>query len=129
MVSEPLGQVLSERQDVRLLLVWLRRSAGAPPAVSWGSDRAPAVSGLARLSVRARHLPGLLAPLATLNDFADAKSALKYLEAAAVGVPTIASPPNPSGMRFETVTPVSWRRLTSSGRNGSTTRSIATGRA
>jgi glycosyltransferase involved in cell wall biosynthesis len=94
MVGEPLARVLTARSDVRLLLC--------------GHLALP--SSLGRFRDRITHLPYqdwraypfalarcrvCVAPLAVLNDFTDAKSALKYLEAATVGVPTIASPSEP----------------------------------
>jgi len=89
----------------------------AAPAVLWALERFEQVrfwaAGLLTLDERfdrfssrvvrlpyrpARQLPRLLAsvdvslaPLEPANDFTDAKSCLKYLEAAVVGVPTVAS--------------------------------------
>lgn len=42
-----------------------------------------------------------LAPLASLGAFSDAKSAVKYLEAAVMGVPTVASPTPPFAAAIE----------------------------
>jgi glycosyltransferase involved in cell wall biosynthesis len=94
MVSEPLAQVLAEGPQVRLLLCGY---VGIPAPLERFQDRIirlpyqdwrayPFALATCRVSI---------APLAVQNDFTDAKSALKYLEAGAVGVPTIASPSEP----------------------------------
>jgi len=90
-VARPLAEALSKHPQTQLLLV-------GPLAVP---------SELAALGSRLRHLPFQewtevpallaqlavnLAPLEPDNPFAAAKSEIKYVEAAAVGVPTIASP-------------------------------------
>lgn len=94
MVSEPLARVLTARREARLLLCGY---VALPQPLARFRDRVTRLPyqdwraypfALARCRV-------CLAPLAARNDFTDAKSALKYLEAAAVGVPTIASPSEP----------------------------------
>ena len=91
LVSEPLARILTERDDVRVLLCGyvqvpapLERYGARVVRLPYQDWRAyPFALATCRVS---------LAPLAVRNDFTDSKSALKYLEASAVRVPTIASP-------------------------------------
>ncbi len=93
-VSEPLARILADDPSVRLLLCgfvtlpWsLRRFRDRITRLPYQDWRAyPFALATCRVA---------LAPLATINDFTEGKSALKYLEAAAVGVPTVASPSAP----------------------------------
>jgi glycosyltransferase involved in cell wall biosynthesis len=89
-----LARVLKARPQARLLLVGPVPVPRVLAPFSARIDR--------QLIVPWRRLPELiarvqvnLAPLELKNSFADAKSELKYFEAAAAGVPTIASPSEP----------------------------------
>ena len=91
MVSGPIAEVLGEDPAVRLLLcgfvevpAGLERFRDRIVRVPYQDWRAyPFAVATCRVS---------LAPLAEINAFTNGKSALKYLEAAVVGVPTVASP-------------------------------------
>ena len=94
LVGEPLAEVLTERADIHLLLCGyvqvpvqlepFRSRIVQLPYQDWRAY--PFALATCRVN---------LAPLAVQNDFTDSKSALKYLEAGAVCVPTIASPSEP----------------------------------
>lgn len=86
-----LRKILLRHRHVRLLIVG---PLGIPGALQEVSDRL-----LTRATVPWSHLPALvgsvdvnLAPLQWKQRFSAAKGELKYIEAGAVGVPTIASP-------------------------------------
>jgi glycosyltransferase involved in cell wall biosynthesis len=94
-IAAPLATVLTRFPQVRLLLVG---PVTLPPALRRFAD---AGQILRHSFVPWQDLPGLLthgrvavnlAPLDLARPFMHAKSEVKYLEAAAVGIPTIASP-------------------------------------
>ncbi|MFO0973105.1 MAG: glycosyltransferase [Phycisphaerae bacterium] len=99
-IGAPLRRVLDERPDVRLLVVGfvelddeLARFGDRVVRVPFCDWRVqPWLAGLATVN---------LAPLAELDAFSHSKSALKFFESAAVGVPTIASPTAPMLAAFE----------------------------
>lgn len=90
-IARPLAAVLSENASVRLLLVG---PVALPPALEPFSAR------IVREPLVPWHeLPGVMAradvsvaPLALERRFAAAKGEIKFLEAAALGIPTVASP-------------------------------------
>jgi glycosyltransferase involved in cell wall biosynthesis len=91
LVRPALEAVLGRFPQARLLLI-----GALDPGPGWG-DLETRVHRLPLLPWRElpAALAGLdinLAPLVTTNPFAQSKSAIKYLEAALVGVPTVASP-------------------------------------
>ncbi len=101
--AEALGQVLRERPQVRLVL--FRDASGRTPILD--IDEFPALRGLhdridwrnfvplARLCEEIAQFDINIAPLEVGNPFCEAKSELKFFEAALVDVPTIASPTGP----------------------------------
>jgi glycosyltransferase involved in cell wall biosynthesis len=101
-IAPALAAVLRARPRARLVL--FRRPAGEPMLAL---EELPSLAALAdriewRDLVPLRDLPAELArfdvniaPVETGNRFAEAKSELKFFEAALVGVPTIASPTGP----------------------------------
>ncbi len=90
-VAAPLARVLDERPDVRLLVGgWVRLPASLRPFAD-RVDRQPWVDW--------RLLPWAMAPCrvtiaptAVVNGYTDARSALKFFEPGACGIPTIATP-------------------------------------
>jgi len=90
-IAAPLSQVLHEHREARLL-------------VCGYLDEAPLLRAVAARIVRLPYLSwrvypwalaacnAALAPLSTINAFTDGKSALKFFEAGALGVPIVATP-------------------------------------
>ncbi len=113
-VAEAVGRILRERPDCRLVL--FAYHADRLPILD--PAEYPALAGLGsqiewRLSVPVQRLPEELArfdvnlaPLEAGNPFCEAKSELKYFEAALVDVCTVASPTGP------------YRRAIAQGRTG-----------
>jgi 2-polyprenyl-3-methyl-5-hydroxy-6-metoxy-1,4-benzoquinol methylase/glycosyltransferase involved in cell wall biosynthesis len=90
-ISGPLAEVLGRRPDARLLLCGF---VTLPPELAPFADRVHRLHfqdwrvypwALARADVA-------LAPASVVNDFTNAKSSLKFFEAAVFGVPTVATP-------------------------------------
>ncbi|MCK8783867.1 class I SAM-dependent methyltransferase [Roseomonas sp. NAR14] len=103
MAVEGLARLLRENADCRLVL--FRTADGLTPLVD--IEEFPALAGLeeriewrsvqplARLPVEMARFDINLAPLEYGNPFCEAKSELKFFEAALAGVPTVASPTGP----------------------------------
>jgi 2-polyprenyl-3-methyl-5-hydroxy-6-metoxy-1,4-benzoquinol methylase/glycosyltransferase involved in cell wall biosynthesis len=90
-IAGALAEVLGRRPDARLLLCGF---VSLPPELEPVADRIHRLGfqdwrvypwALARADVA-------LAPASVVNDFTDAKSSLKFVEAAVFGVPTVATP-------------------------------------
>ena len=94
MIGDALAEVLRTRADVQLLLVG-RIDPG--PALSGFGDRVRhrEFQPWERLYDQLATVDVNLAPLVLPSPFNEAKSAIKWLEAAAVGIPTVASPSGP----------------------------------
>ena len=93
-VVEPvLVELLRSRPDIDLVLVGKVRPSAALDAVGGRVRRLPYV-GWTELPDMLRAVDVTVAPLAP-NPFTEAKSAIKWLEAALVGTPTVASPSGP----------------------------------
>jgi glycosyltransferase involved in cell wall biosynthesis len=92
-VSPVLRRVLETNPDVRLLLVGPIRTPAEleTPTLVGRVEHHPFVSWRVLPDLLARRLDVNLAPLAPERDFNRAKSEVKLLEAAAAGVPTVAS--------------------------------------
>jgi glycosyltransferase involved in cell wall biosynthesis/SAM-dependent methyltransferase len=102
-VAEAIVRVLRERSHCRLVL--FRSSDGTVPILELGEF--PVFQGiedriewhnfipLTQLPEKIAHFDINLAPLEVGNVFCEAKSELKYFEAALVDVPTVASPTGP----------------------------------
>ncbi|MDT0164738.1 glycosyltransferase [Actinotalea sp. AC32] len=94
-VIEPaVVRVLAERPEVEL---WLGGMLTTGPALEPYADRVRRLPMLpwTELPARLRQVDVNLAPLVLDNRFNEAKSAIKWLEAALVGTPTVASPTQP----------------------------------
>lgn len=90
LISEPIAEVLRARPDVHLLLVG--RIAPSPNLTEFGDRvRHRDLQPWARLYDQLTTVDVNLAPLVQPSEFNEAKSANKWLEPAAVGVPTVAS--------------------------------------
>lgn len=91
MIAPALRRVLNDRHDARLLIAGFLDLPADMAALANRVIRVPYLDwriaqwtlALARVN---------LAPLAKINDFTNSKSDLKYFEAGAVGVPTVATP-------------------------------------
>jgi GT2 family glycosyltransferase/2-polyprenyl-3-methyl-5-hydroxy-6-metoxy-1,4-benzoquinol methylase len=137
-IAEALVAALRERPELGLLLVGhvdppqaLRELAGRVAHVPYLDHRL-----YPWLIARCR---AVLAPIATLNDFTHAKSALKIFEAGAFGVPAVASPTAPYAAAIEhgvtgflAATPAEWRDVicaladrSTSARMGDAARAVA----
>lgn len=90
-IAPVLGRILSERADAMLMLIGFLEP---DPCLDPFADRVirvphqdrrvyPWTMNLARVNI---------APIAEINEFTDGKSALKFFEAGAIGLPTVASP-------------------------------------
>jgi glycosyltransferase involved in cell wall biosynthesis len=94
MISEALAEVLRARPDVHLLLVG--RIAPSPNLAGFGDRvRHRGVQPWVRLYEQLADVDVNLAPLVQPSEFNEAKSAIKWLEAGAVGVATVASATGP----------------------------------
>ncbi len=90
-IVPPLRKLMVARRDARLLICGYLDQSPALRGVEAGIVRVPYTSyKVYPWALGACHVS--LAPLATLNAFTDGKSALKFFEAGALGIPTIASP-------------------------------------
>jgi GT2 family glycosyltransferase/glycosyltransferase involved in cell wall biosynthesis len=90
-IAAPLKKLMLERRDVRLLICGYLDGNPALRGVEAGVVRLPYMSWkVYPWALGACHVT--LAPLAAVNAFTDGKSALKFFEAGALGVTTIASP-------------------------------------
>ena len=94
LISEPLADILRTRDDVDLLLVG---PISPGPTLTTFGDRVVhrPFQPWERLYDQLATVDVNLAPLVLPSDFNEAKSAIKWLEAAAVGVPTVASASRP----------------------------------
>jgi glycosyltransferase involved in cell wall biosynthesis len=90
LIERVLAAVLRDHPEARLLLIGYLRTGAALAPFGDRIERLPFLPW-PRLFATLATVDVNLAPLRA-DAFSDAKSAVKYLEAAAVGVPTIASP-------------------------------------
>ncbi len=90
LVEPALAALLHEHPRTRLLLVGYLRTGAALASLSHRIERLPFLPW-PRLFTTLADVDVNLAPLGT-DAFSDAKSEVKYLEAAALGIPTLASP-------------------------------------
>jgi glycosyltransferase involved in cell wall biosynthesis/SAM-dependent methyltransferase len=97
MMAEPLAEVLRERPAARLVLYRHTLRLEEFPAFDGLHDRVEwrNVVPLEELPFELARFDINLAPLEVGNAFCEAKSALKFFEAALVDVPTVASPTEP----------------------------------
>lgn len=94
-VIEPaVAEVLGSRPDVELWIGGLLKTGPALVPLEQRVRRLPMVPWT-KLPARLRDLDVNLAPLALGTEFNEAKSAIKWLEAALVETPTVASPTQP----------------------------------
>jgi glycosyltransferase involved in cell wall biosynthesis len=91
LIAEPLRQVLLQRPQAELLLVGPVALPAALEPVESQIRRRPFVSWQELPGLMASEVDVNLAPLDLSRPFAHAKSEIKWLEAAAVGVPTLTS--------------------------------------
>ncbi len=90
-IAQPLARVLKQRPDARLVICG---HAGIPPTLAAYQER---VLRLPYQDFRVypwliARCTAVVAPIEEINDFTNGKSALKVFEAAAFGVPAVASP-------------------------------------
>lgn len=90
-IEPVLAEVLAERPRMRLRLIGYLRTGPALAALRDRIERVPFLPWHA-LPAAIATADVNLAPLAMPDPFADAKSEVKYLEAAVLGVPTVATP-------------------------------------
>ncbi|HVP10881.1 MAG TPA: glycosyltransferase, partial [Phycisphaerae bacterium] len=94
LVAPVLARIMAERRDVRLMIGGF---LDLPDDVAARADRIIRLPFQDwRVQLWAMNLARVnLAPLAKVNEFTNGKSALKFFEAGAIGLPTVASPTEP----------------------------------
>jgi glycosyltransferase involved in cell wall biosynthesis len=117
-IAAPLRAVMKARPDVRLLLVGPVSLPDVLAPLAGRVDRLPFVAWRDLPALMARRVTVNLAPLDLSSPFNHAKSEIKWLEAATVGVPTLASDgagfaeflrPLPGAARFLAAGEEQWR--------------------
>jgi GT2 family glycosyltransferase/glycosyltransferase involved in cell wall biosynthesis len=89
-----LARIMAERHDVRLMIGGFLELPGGLAAYSDRIIRLPFQDW--RVQLWPMNLARVnLAPLAEINEFTNGKSALKFFEAGAIGLPTVATPTEP----------------------------------